>query len=124
MLFHIVVHNCDDIVSLGTIVTSHNVKRQCDNDVTISFHIVVRNCDESQYETTHSHITWMSRVTQINLNKQKLGEPQVYLKPVEHTPYSAAVPIWRNDSFTYHMDELCRTYEPFHVCEMTHPYVH
>ena len=32
----------------------------------------------------------------INLNKQKLGEPQVYLKPVEQTLYSATVPIKRN----------------------------
>ena len=29
----------------------------------------------------------------MNLNKQKLGEPQVYLRPVEQTLYSAAVPI-------------------------------
>ena len=31
--------------------------------------------------------------TQINLNKQKLREPSVYLKPVEQTLYSATVPI-------------------------------
>jgi len=31
--------------------------------------------------------------TQTNLNKQKLGEPYVYLKPVEQTLYSARVPI-------------------------------
>jgi len=29
----------------------------------------------------------------MNLNKWKLGEPYVYLKPVEQTLYSAAVPI-------------------------------
>jgi len=31
--------------------------------------------------------------TQINLNKRKLGEPLVYLNPVEQTLYSATVPI-------------------------------
>jgi len=31
-----------------------------------------------------------------NLNKWKLSEPQVYLKPVEQTLYSAAVPINKN----------------------------
>ena len=31
--------------------------------------------------------------TRINLNKWKLGEPSVYLKPVEQTLYSAAVPV-------------------------------
>ena len=31
--------------------------------------------------------------TQINLNKQKLGEPWVYLNPVEQTLYSGVVPI-------------------------------
>jgi len=42
--------------------------------------------------TQMSHVTrTMSHVT--NLNKQKLGEPSVYLKPVEQTLYSAAVPI-------------------------------
>jgi len=37
-----------------------------------------------------------TRNTQINLNKQKLGEPSVYLKPVEQTLYSATVPIKKN----------------------------
>ena len=37
-----------------------------------------------------------SSITQINLNKQELGEPQVYLKPVEQTLYSATVPIKKN----------------------------
>ena len=40
---------------------------------------------------------WYSQIyihiTQINLNKQKLSEPYVYLKPVEQTLYSATVPI-------------------------------
>jgi len=31
-----------------------------------------------------------------NLNKRKLGEPEVYLKPVEQTLYSAAAPINKN----------------------------
>jgi len=34
--------------------------------------------------------------TQINLNKQKLGEPEVYLKPAEQTLYSATLPIKEN----------------------------
>ena len=33
--------------------------------------------------------------TQINLNKHKLGEPSVYLKPVVQTLYSATVPIMK-----------------------------
>jgi len=37
------------------------------------------------YKNTHN--------TQINLNKQKLGEPYIYPKPVEQTLYSAAVHI-------------------------------
>ena len=40
--------------------------------------------------------------TQISLNKQKLGEPSVYLKPVEQTLYSATVPIKKSvDIFQY-----------------------
>jgi len=34
--------------------------------------------------------------TQINLNKQKLVEPTVYLKPAEQSLYSATVPIKKN----------------------------
>jgi len=45
--------------------------------------------------------------TQINLNKQKLGEPLVYLRPVEQTLYSAAVPkryVWH--SFVTYMCDI------------------
>ena len=38
--------------------------------------------------------------TQINLNKQKLGEPSAHLKPVEQTLYSATVPIKNNETRT------------------------
>jgi len=39
--------------------------------------------------------------TQINLNKRKLGEPSVYLKPVEQTLYSATVPIKKSTPLPY-----------------------
>ena len=41
---------------------------------------------------------WISRATQVNLIKRKLGEPWVYLKPVEQTLYGATVRI--NNSAT------------------------
>ena len=40
---------------------------------------------------------------QINLKKQKLSEPEVYLKPVEQTLYSATVSIQKSVYRILHM---------------------
>jgi len=70
--------------------------------------------------------------TQINLNKQKLGEPLVYLKPVEQTLYSATVPIKKSAACSLHMREPTSTAPLkgypcgiglFYTCDMTHSYV-
>ena len=61
-----------------------------------------------------SGVSSVSHNTQISLNKQKLGETQVYLKPVEQTLYSATVPIKKNGSGVSCVTEL-----PFPVCHIT-----
>ena len=48
--------------------------------------------------------------TQVNLNKQKLGEPQVYLKPVEQTLYSATVPIKKRHATADCQGYFCKTH--------------
>jgi len=64
-------------------------------------------------ERTRGEWDWgvENKNTQINLNKQKLSEPQVYLKPVEQTLYSATVPIQKGVlSHMAHMAHRCDTH--------------
>jgi len=81
--------------------------------------------------------TWMAHThmnTQMHLNKQKLGEPLVYFKPVEQTLYSATVPIKKNAWHTYewtnpqfidpqfihctHMTPSCACHYSLHLCAL------
>jgi len=66
-------------VNLGFVARVHHLK--------VATVIVVLSISP----VTRSHKN--AQNTQINLNKQKLGEPYVYLKSVEQTLYSATVPI-------------------------------
>ena len=57
--------------------------------------------------------------TQISLNKQKLGEPLVYLKSVEQTLYSATVPIKKSMYIYIHIysDDSSVSRNKWEVCE-------
>ena len=55
-----------------------------------------------------------TQITQIILNKQKLGEPWVYLKSVEQTLYSATVPIKKNICMPKSIRTYIRTYTFIH----------
>jgi len=71
----------------------------------VCMYVCVREDTRKPSEKTTKYI-WKdtpknTQNTQINLNKSKLGEPYVYLKPVEQTLYSAAVPIKKKYIYIY-----------------------